>query len=145
MTRAFIVKPLQRNSIDRAFPVAAMMAPGLSLDQWRDFCAEFLPQTDGAAHPARGILAVESGRGYVHGLCCYSVLPTLEHGPTFAIERSIAVDIVDQTGAERALMLAVNRLAQALGCRAVEAHDRRLLSQIDVKHKVPPRVVAHRV
>lgn len=130
MSVRFTVRPLLPTDIDRAFPIAAILAPHLTLAQWRQFCRKAAPPADGAVPPRRGILSIESERGYIHGLCCYAVMPSLEHGATLAIEKLIALDIVAQAQAQDALMRAVERLAGALGCGAVEISERRVVGLV---------------
>lgn len=118
MDTGFIAKPLTARQIDQAFPLIQVLAPGLDVDRWRAFAHAMIP--DGAPIPApTGIISIQNGHGYIHGLFSYACTQDLCHGTVLAVENVIVLDLFDMAGAAVTLVGAVDRLAAALGCSAI--------------------------
>jgi hypothetical protein len=130
MHDTYVAKPLIRRQIDQAFPVVQTIAPDLDVERWRDFAAAVLAvqelefdvgssaRTDTPPH-ARGIMTVQNARGYIHGLFSYMVEEHLRHGRVLAVENFIVLDLFDMAGAADALLSAMDRMADDLGCAAI--------------------------
>jgi hypothetical protein len=96
--------PLEAAEIDQAFPVAALMLPGLSLADWR------------AMARAGEVLRVRNANGYIVALCVAQVA-----GGKMRVEHAIALDLVDSRAAADALAAAVEAAARERGCAAIHA------------------------
>jgi hypothetical protein len=130
MASAYVAKPLGPGQIDQAFPVVQTLAPDLKVERWRAFAAAALsppggggagedPARDAGVPRPRGILTVQNGRGYIHGLFSYQVEESLRHGRTLAVENFIVLDLFDLAGAAEALLGGMDRTAQGLACTAI--------------------------
>ena len=80
MSRELIIKLLDRESVDQAFPLACLSASGISLEEWRRF-ATGSPGALGAAH---GVLSIQNRSGVIQGLCSYRFEASLRHGKKVA-------------------------------------------------------------
>jgi hypothetical protein len=96
--------PLEAAEIDQAFPVAALMLPGLGLPEWR------------ALARAGEVLRVRNGHGYIVALCLGRVAQGKMH-----VDHAIALDLVDSSAAADALAEAVEARARARACAAIHA------------------------
>ena len=132
MHDTYVAKPLARRQIDQAFPVVQTIAPDLDVERWRDFAAAVLavPELETGGHSpsgknrtrSRGIMTVQNARGYIHGLFSYAVENHLRHGRVLAVENFIVLDLFDLAGAADALLGAMDRIADDLGCAAIHTN-----------------------
>lgn len=124
MSHGFTAKPLARQQIDQAFPLVNAVAPGLTVQRWRDFAARALPDappSDGpsAAVVGRGIMTVQNDRGYILGLFSHGVCDHLRLGRVLGVDNLMVADMFDAGGAMEALLEAMKRLAREAGCVAI--------------------------
>jgi hypothetical protein len=96
--------PLEAPEIDQAFPVAALMLPGLGLPEWRVLAR------------AGEVLRVRNAHGYIVALC----LARVAHGKMH-VDHAIALDLVDSSAAADALAEAVEARARDRTCAAIHA------------------------
>jgi len=118
MDTGFIAKPLTARQIDQAFPLVQVLAPGLGVDRWRAFARAVIPD-DGPRPAPTGIISIQNGNGYIHGLFSYARTQDLCHGTVLAVENVIVLDLFDMAGAALTLVGAVDRLAAVLACTAI--------------------------
>ena len=114
--RSVTVRPLDRQEIAAAYPLARMLAPALDLAAWQRFAGEIL---NGAPTEERGILAAVGEGGYLCGLLIYRVVHDLRHGRALTADHVLALDIVDRKPVAAALLSALEELSEALGCDAL--------------------------
>lgn len=128
MNQGYFAKPLGRRQIDQAFPIIQVIAPDLDMARWREFAAAKLSQASAVAGaageadrvlPPAGIMTVQDGRGYIHGLFSYSAETHLRHGRVLEVENFIVVDLFDLSLAAAELLRAMDKVAWTLGCHAI--------------------------
>ena len=81
----FVAKPLTTQQIDRAYPLAHLVAPDLTLDRWRRF-AGAMTRASPSEVTDEGIIALEGARGYLFGLFNYINRLHLLYGPTLRVD-----------------------------------------------------------
>ncbi|EWY37847.1 hypothetical protein N825_15715 [Skermanella stibiiresistens SB22] len=129
----YVAKPLARRQIDQAFPVVQTIAPDLDIERWREFAAAILaaPELESSAgrsvgshlrEGGRGIMTVQNSRGYIHGLFSHAVEDHLRHGRVLSVENFIVLDLFDLDGAADALLGAMDKVADDLGCAAIHTN-----------------------
>jgi hypothetical protein len=115
MSRELIIKPLDRESVDRAFPLACLSASGLSLEKWRGFAIG----SAGALGASHGVLSIQNRSGVIQGLCSYRFETSLRHGRVCVAEDLVALDLMDDTCVADALLRALEDLARRGGAAAL--------------------------
>ncbi|WP_207480821.1 hypothetical protein [Arenibaculum pallidiluteum] len=119
--RAYVAKTLKPAQVDQAFPVIRTIAPDLGLDSWRGFAAATLDDDACSGDEAgRGIMTVQNGRGYIHGLFTYRCAATLLNGRTLHAENLVVLDLFDPAAAAEELLRAMERTARRLNCSTIE-------------------------
>ena len=133
MPDRYVAKTIDARQIDQAFPVVQSCVPGLDIARWRRFAAE-LVGSGAAARRRGGIVTAQLGRGYIHGLFCYMVVPSLCHGRVLQVENFVALDMFDPAATADRLMAAMEELARELGCGAIHVmmRDRRQGGRLQV-------------
>src|SRR5438067_472717 len=91
MARQFIAKSLASDGVDRAYVVARNGAPGLSLEDWRDYAGGLIRR----GPVSSGVLTVENLAGTVQGLCSYRIDPSPGHGAICSVEFLVALDLLN--------------------------------------------------
>lgn len=119
MDDGFIAKPLEKRQIDQAFPVVRAILPDLGVERWRAFAAAMISVGDTMGGPRTGIMTVQNGRGYIHGLFSYAVEENLHHGRILAVDNFIVHDLFDLPGTATVLLRAMDGIARGLGCSAI--------------------------
>lgn len=119
MDDTFIVKPLGQRQIDQAYPLVRAIAPDLAVERWRAFAASHIGTEDSPIGSATGIMTVQNGRGYIHGLFSYAIEEHLRHGRILAVENFVVLDLFDPSGAAEILVHSMETQARALGCSAI--------------------------
>lgn len=118
MDHGFIARPLTKRQIDQAFPLIRTIAPGLPVERWRAFAARRVGRP-GPSVAARGIMTVQNGHGYIHGLFSHTVDEHLHHGRVLQVDTVVVLDLFDAAGVAAALIRAMESVARALGCDAI--------------------------
>lgn len=121
MPRNYQIRSLSGDSAARAYPLIQAAWPEVSLDAWIDY-AERINQPHPPLTTAAGILAAESGRGYIHGLFSYSVRVVLNQESVLTVENFIALDMGDRAAAIKSLIVMMETLARDLRCSAIHTH-----------------------
>ena len=115
MSRELIIKLLDRESVDQAFPLACLSASGLSLVEWRRFATG----SAGALGASQGVLSIQNRSGVIQGLCSYRFEASLRHGRVCVAEDVVALDLMDDTCVADALLRALEDLARRGGAAAL--------------------------
>lgn len=121
MPRTFTAKTLSADQAAQAFPLIQTIVPSISLEHWSDF-VRLVNRPQAPQARQAGIMTVQSERGYIHGLFCYTVGVDLRHGPVLSIENFVALDLVERELAVKALVNAMEKMAHRLDCRAIHVH-----------------------
>jgi hypothetical protein len=100
------------------------IAPEIDLARWRSFA---LPLIGREAPSAGGAIGLRNAAGYACGLLVFRVERDLKHGTVLAVDLFVALDLMNEEEATRALLLAAEAKAAALGCCAL--HIRSDISQ----------------
>jgi len=127
MPDRYICKALDARRIDQAFPIVQTGFPQLGLDRWRRYAQEMIGSHgtgDGKvvalpmAQPS-GIIVVQIGHGYIHGLFSYQVVNTLHHGRTLQVDLFVALALFDPRVTVEALLEEMDRVARQHRCDAI--------------------------
>jgi hypothetical protein len=112
--RQLVVRPLTVATGDRAFPLALLSRPGLTLRQWQNFVVSYA----GTARE-KGILVVENPQGHVLGFCSYLVVPTLGSHPVLTLHTVLVPKILNEGCLLGLLLEGCENLAKEQGCAAI--------------------------
>ena len=109
----FRIDPLRGDQIDQAFAALELTGPPMTLATWRRYAVDHIEA--GAA--GAGVLALQCGRAYLHGLLGYEIV-------TLGTERHMTVDLFSMVGYLNdsdagALMAAAESIAIDQGCVAI--------------------------
>lgn len=124
--RKLNVSLLPQDEVDRAYPLIQAALPGATIEAWRSFAAMRLGEDESSK---TGILYVRNEQSYIVGLGAYMTVYDLQHGPILFADHLCAMDIVDQSSVARALLRAMERIAEQQGCYAIHT----ALPQSDVR------------
>jgi hypothetical protein len=122
MPRVFTAKSLTSDQAAQAFPLIQTIAPNLTLERWNEFVQRLIDPTGPVQARRAGIVTLQSERGYIHGLFCYTVEVDLQHGHVLSVENFIALDLIEHEAAVRALFDTMEETAYDLGCHAIHVH-----------------------
>lgn len=123
MSDHFVVKPLTRERIPQAFVLVSIFDATLSLDAWCHYAAAIVESADKG--PARGIMTVQSQRGYIYGLSVHELKHDLRRGRILEVENFVVVDMVDARPAAGLLLESLEKIAREQQCHCMSL---RLLS-----------------
>ncbi len=111
--------------IPQAYPLVQTVSPALTLDGWTAYAQPLV--TPSAANtsvskngPCSGILVVDNEQGYIVGLCTYRVQNDLFHGRTLHSDNLVALDLFNSRPVVTALAEAIESLARAFNCTALQ-------------------------
>lgn len=110
---------LDRDMIDRAYPLVRDISAGITLDRWGRF-ARPLVSSRSAAWP-RGLMTIQNTAGYILGLFGFEVRDDLYENRALCIENIVIADIPGRDAIWTAVIEAVEQLAKMHGCRAIRA------------------------
>jgi hypothetical protein len=128
MPAHFVAGPLDRQHVAQAFPLVSMIVPNLTLNRWRAFAQARMAARRGGAE--QGIFAVRNPAGYIHGLVFYEISEDLRQGRVLLASNLIAAESVGRDEAVGALIRAIENLARARNCAAVQT----MLPESDEAH-----------
>lgn len=115
MPAPYTVKDLAADKIAQAYPVIRAGYPHVTLDEWSVFAKRRIrPTNEGPS--TRGILVVETARGYMQGLFCYYVMDDALGGRTFVGDTFVVLDVIGVEAPLAALLRAAERRAGDFGC-----------------------------
>ncbi len=125
MSDHFVVKPLTRERIPQAFVLVSIFDGTLSLDAWCHYAAAIVESADNGL--ARGIMTVQSHRGYIYGLSVHDLKHELRRGRILEVENFVVVDMAGAKPAAGLLLETLERIAREQQCRCMSL---RLLSPV---------------
>lgn len=135
------VAPLEKGSIEQAFPLVQAVASNLTIERWARIAA---PLTTAGCSDRQGILAAMAAAGYLCGLCLYRV----EQGAgrkRLVARYVVTFDVTDRAPVAAALVAAIDRLAARLGCgtvnSSVAAAQLRLVAHLHAAGHQPTRML----
>lgn len=105
------VSELEESELLSAFALVHALTPGVSLERWLDHAR--------AARTRGGILALRGEEGALFGLLSYCERDCLRTGRTLLVENLIVFELSSASPGRKALLEAVEAVAQACGCAAL--------------------------
>ena len=114
---------LTRDDAALVFPLVRAAAPEIDLGRWQDFTYVLI----GESSSCSGAIGIRNAAGYVCGLLVFHTEHDLRRGLVLAVSLFIALDLVKDAEAARALTEAAEAKVRELGCSAV--HIRLGLTQ----------------
>lgn len=121
--RKLNVSLLSSEEVDRAYPLVQALLPQASIEAWRRFAEARLGDP---ARQGTGILTVYNEQQCIVGIGAFMLSQDLMHGPILFADQFCALDIMDQPTVARALMRAIERLAEQHGCSAILTNLRQV-------------------
>jgi hypothetical protein len=102
--------------VDRSWPLARMAFGDLTLAAWRRRARRWTSRPDGGC----GVLLARDPRGRLIGLAPFQVRHPLGAPRTLWVEAMVTLSLIDEGPAADALVGALARLAESLGCPRLE-------------------------
>ena len=128
---------LDRRTIDKAYPLARNIVPGLTAARWTQFVRPHL----GPRSPdwPRGVMTIQNAAGYILSLFAFEVRADLHESRIFYIDHIMIPDLPGRATIWASTIGAAERLAEMNGCRAIRAEfrggsersDRDLLTSLE--------------
>jgi hypothetical protein len=135
ISSGYSVKPISREAVDRTYPLMRAVAPALGLHEWSHFCQNIVSPPRSREHAGareEAIVAIDA-RGYVKGLCIYSIRDHWFYGRLLDVPIFIVASAADATGVGAELLQFLQTTRDDAGCAGVrfwamggESWDRRL-------------------
>ncbi len=110
---------LDRETIDRAYPLVRNISAGITLDRWNRF-ARPLVASRSTLWP-RGLMTIQNTAGYILGLFGFEVRDDLQENRTLVIENIVIANIPGRDTIWAVIIDAVDNLAKFHGCHAIRA------------------------
>ena len=126
MRFSFQAGPLSGAQTAEVLPLVQVTWPGTDLAAWERYVQFF----SGRSAAESGVLAMRDPSDCLCGLLVYSRHWSLGLGPILTVPLFTAVDMANSLEAVRALLEAVETLASALHCRALEIRLDRAQSRL---------------
>ncbi len=114
----YTAKPLPCEQIDRAFPLAQLIAPDLTLDRWRSH-AERLTDPGLARADREGIIVLEGDSGYYFGLFNYAEALDMLHGRSLLVDHFVVLHFIETSGPRRIMISKAEDIARRRQCGAI--------------------------
>jgi hypothetical protein len=115
MARSFTSFTLTKDDIGAVYPLVHTTVPDVDLGKWQRFAGRLV---DDGMPASDGVIGLRNGAGYVCGIFAFRVDHDLRHGTVLAIDMFIALDLVSEDEATRALLQAAEAKARDLKCTA---------------------------
>jgi hypothetical protein len=125
MSDHFVVKPLTRAGIPQAFVLVSIFDGTLSQDAWCHYATAIVESADNGL--ARGIMTVQSQRGYIYGLSVHDLKHELRRGRILEVENFVVVDMVGAKTAAGLLLESLEGIAREQQCHCMSL---KLLSPV---------------
>ncbi|ASY65786.1 hypothetical protein SJ05684_b48040 (plasmid) [Sinorhizobium sojae CCBAU 05684] len=103
MAKAYLVGPIQRHQVDRAFRLIEVVGYELDLTQWREFCAAAFARQHMLPY-AQEIVTVENARGYIAGLSIGHIAHDPLYGRLLDVPVFLVISAGDTPGVSDALL-----------------------------------------
>lgn len=120
MSSPYVVRKLRTDQISQVFPLAELLSESLTERQWSDYAAALLASAGDEGHC--GFITVQNERGTVYGLSAYRLRHDLRHGRILEIENFAALDLRGGKSATRALLNALEGLAEERECACISVN-----------------------
>ena len=91
----------------------------LSLGEWLQFASLHLDRDPYQTSDPSGIVGIEGGSGYLHGILVFRVVSELRHGRTLRCEHIVVANLFREDEVAEALIEAIHRLARVNDFAAV--------------------------
>lgn len=130
MDDALAPRLLDRDMIDRAYPLIRNIAPGITLDRWTRFARPLV--TSRSATWPRGLMTIQNTTGCILGLFAFEVRDDLNDGRTLHLDNLMTASIPGRDRIWAAVMDAAEHLARVNGCRVIRAG---LVGELDASDK----------
>ena len=114
MPSPYIVRPLTTAQVAQAFPLLAVLDPGLTLERWSDYATAFVEPSEDAE--PRRIMTAQNAQGYIYGLASCRRRCDLHHGCVLEVENFVSLDLTGNKVAANALLTVIEALAREWGC-----------------------------
>lgn len=134
----FVVRQLKPSQISQVFPLAELLAEGLSAEQWSDYAAALIESAGDEGHC--GFITVQNERGIVYGLSAYRLRRDLYQGQVLEIENFAALDLTGGKSATRALLAALEHLAEQRNCGCISVNLLNPLMRRSLRESSDPSV-----
>ena len=119
MADTLIARLLDRATIDRAYPLARDILPGLTLDRWIRFVRPYLAPR--RPDWPRGVMIMQNTAGYILGLFVFEVREDLQESRTLCVDNIIIPSLPGRDTIWASTIAAAEQLAKTSRCRAIEA------------------------
>ncbi len=133
MAERLVAHRLDQSMIERAFPLVAVLSPGLTLSRWNEFAKSFLVPRGGTQ--LRGFIGIQNVAGYILGLFSFEIRGDLQQRRTLSIDNIAIPNIPGRTLIWRALTDAIEDLATKNDCRLVCADLTGKSDRLDTDRK----------
>jgi hypothetical protein len=110
---------LDRDMIDRAYPLVRGIAADITLDRWNRFARPLVASR--STQWPRGLMTIQNKAGYILGLFGFEVRDDLHQSRTLWVENIVIANIPGRDAIWEAVINAAEHLAQIHGCRAIHA------------------------
>lgn len=110
---------LDRDRVDRAYPLVRNIAPQITLERWNRFVRPLLASRS-SVWP-RGVMTIQNAAECILGLFSFEVRDELNDGRTLLLDNIVTASIPGRDAIWAAVMDAADHLAQVHGCRAIRA------------------------
>ncbi|WP_245835217.1 hypothetical protein [Thalassospira mesophila] len=122
MLNSYKARPLTAGVADMTYPLVQMTEPGMTLQKWQDFVADYVCADDPIPESlwlrSKGIMIICNERGYVHGLFSYEIRADISIGSVLHVDNVKAVEIVARGHVLHCMREAMDRLLRLHGCAA---------------------------
>jgi hypothetical protein len=100
MSASYVIEPIGEKTIDRTYPLARVIGPAFTLNEWREFCRVLeLPRVRREAPvDSEEIVVALNAQGYVKGLCIYSIRDHATYGRVLDVPFVVAASAGDGEG-----------------------------------------------
>jgi hypothetical protein len=98
MSASYVIEPIGRKTADRAYPLASVMRPALTPEQWRQFCHSAELSRD------EEIIVASNADGYIKGLCVYAIRDHRTYGRLLDVPFLVVASAADGEGVATALV-----------------------------------------
>lgn len=97
---AYSIEPIRPGTVDRAYPMARVIAPSLKLTEWRRFCRDLEPPREGRQleNGREEVILALNRQGYAKGLCIYSVRDHWSYGKLLDVPVFVVASAADTEG-----------------------------------------------
>jgi hypothetical protein len=104
MGEGYTIEPIGPRSIDKAYPLARVIAPRLLQLEWRQLCQSCDSSDAGDAGQGERIVVALNAKNYVKGLCVYAVRDHSTYGRVVDVPFLVAASAGDGEGVAAALV-----------------------------------------